>query len=101
MVTARMHWVLAEAIGAAAVLGAVTGDPGYAQDLERWEQHATDRFRDPVHGGWHHELTPEGDVGTTTWIGKPDAYHVAQALLLPRIPVRGSIAAGVRAALDG
>ncbi|SDO20908.1 Mannose or cellobiose epimerase, N-acyl-D-glucosamine 2-epimerase family [Geodermatophilus sp. DSM 45219] len=101
VVTARMHWVLAEAIGAAAVLGAVTGDPGYAQDLERWEQHATDRFRDPVHGGWHHELTPEGDVGTTTWTGKPDAYHVAQALLLPRTPVRGSIAAGVRAALGG
>ncbi|SDY56351.1 Mannose or cellobiose epimerase, N-acyl-D-glucosamine 2-epimerase family [Modestobacter sp. DSM 44400] len=101
VVAARMHWVLAEAVGAAAVLAAVTGDPRYADDGRRWEEHAAARFRDAVRGSWHHELTPEGAVGTTTWVGKPDVYHVVQALLLPRIPVRGSVAAGVRAALAG
>jgi mannose/cellobiose epimerase-like protein (N-acyl-D-glucosamine 2-epimerase family) len=99
VVVARMHWVLAEAIGAAAVLAEVTGDPRYEADHRRWLAHAHDRFRDDATGSWHHELTPEGEVGTTTWLGKPDAYHVAQALLLPRIPLRGSIAAGVRAAV--
>ncbi|SDD49991.1 Mannose or cellobiose epimerase, N-acyl-D-glucosamine 2-epimerase family [Geodermatophilus telluris] len=100
VVAARMHWVLAEAIGAAAVLGRVTGDPRYADDPRRWDAHAA-LFRDDAVGSWHHELTPDGRVGTTTWPGKPDAYHVAQALLLPRLPVRGSVAAGVRAALAG
>ncbi|MGR7027006.1 AGE family epimerase/isomerase [Geodermatophilus sp. URMC 62] len=100
VVAARMHWVLAEAVGAAAVLARVTGDPRYDADLRRWDEHAT-LFRDDATGSWHHELTPEGQVGTTTWSGKPDAYHVAQALLLPRLPVRGSVAAGVRAALAG
>jgi mannose/cellobiose epimerase-like protein (N-acyl-D-glucosamine 2-epimerase family) len=101
VVAARMHWVLAEAIGAAAVLARVTGETRYERDEQRWAEHGAARFRDAVAGSWHHELTPEGRVGTTTWIGKPDAYHLAQALLLPRLPVRGSVAAGVRAALEG
>ena len=99
VVAARMHWVLAEAIAAAGVLARVTGNPEYERDRQRWDEHATARFRDPAAGSWHHELTPEGRVGTTTWTGKPDVYHVFQALLLPRLPVRGSVAAGIRAAL--
>ena len=101
VVAARMHWVLAAAIGAAAVLARVTGDPRYERDRRRWTEHADALFVDRAVGSWHHELTPEGAVGTTTWEGKPDAYHVVQALLLPRLPVRGSIAAAVRAALPG
>jgi sulfoquinovose isomerase len=100
VVAARMHWVLAEAIAAAAVLARVTGEARYDDDRRRWEEHADAVFRDDATGSWHHELTPDGQVGTTTWSGKPDAYHVAQALLLPRLPVRGSVAAGVRAALQ-
>jgi mannose/cellobiose epimerase-like protein (N-acyl-D-glucosamine 2-epimerase family) len=99
-----MHGVeamLAEAIGAAAVLSDVTGDPGYERDVQRWDEHATARFRDVVGGSWHHELTPKGAVGATTWVGEPDVYHVVQALLIPRVPVRGSVAAGVRAAVAG
>jgi mannose/cellobiose epimerase-like protein (N-acyl-D-glucosamine 2-epimerase family) len=99
VVTARMHWVLTEAIGAAAVLARVTGEARYARDEQRWAEHGAARFRDAA-GSWHHELTPEGRVGTTTWVGKPDAYHLAQALLVPRLPVRGSVAAGLRAALE-
>ena len=98
VVAARMHWVLTEAIGAAAVLAQVSGDPRYSEDERRWADHGAALFRAPVHGSWHHELTPEGVVGTTTWTGKPDAYHLAQALLIPHLPLRGSVAAGVRAA---
>jgi mannose/cellobiose epimerase-like protein (N-acyl-D-glucosamine 2-epimerase family) len=101
VVAARMHWVLAEAIAAAAVLARVTGDGRYDDDRRRWEEHAAAVFTDDATGSWHHELTPDGQVGTTTWSGKPDTYHVAQALLLPRLPVRGSVAAGVRAAVSG
>lgn len=96
VVAARMHWVLAEAIGAAAVLSVTADEPRYRRDLERWQEHA-ELFRDRTHGSWHHELTAEGALGSTTWIGKPDAYHVVQALLLPHLPVRGSVAGGVRA----
>ncbi len=51
--------------------------------------------RDPRTGNWHHELTPDGQLGHTTWTGQPDAYHVAQALLLPRLPVTSSVAESV------
>jgi mannose/cellobiose epimerase-like protein (N-acyl-D-glucosamine 2-epimerase family) len=96
VVAARMHWVLAEAIAAAAVLSRVTGAPRYAADLARWEEHA-DLFRDDAVGSWHHELTPEGALGRGTWTGKPDAYHLAQMLLIPGRPVRGSVAAMLQA----
>jgi mannose/cellobiose epimerase-like protein (N-acyl-D-glucosamine 2-epimerase family) len=90
VVTARMHWVLAEAISAAHVLG----HPG---DAQRWEAHAAEVFADPRTGNWHHELTPTGEVSTGTWSGQPDAYHVLQSQLLARLPVRGSLAAGLLA----
>jgi hypothetical protein len=35
-------------------------------------------------------------VGTGTWSGQPDAYHLAQMLLLDGLPVRGSLAAALR-----
>ena len=47
-------------------------------------------------GSWHHELTPTGEVGSATWAGEPDAYHLAQMLLLDGRPVRGSVAAALR-----
>lgn len=95
VVVARMHWVQAEALAAATVLAAVTGEPGYAADHARWSAWVAAVVADPSTGSWHHELTPEGRVGRTTWTGQPDAYHVAQALLLPRIPLAGSVAEGV------
>ena len=101
VVVARMHWVLAEALAAAAVLGARTGEAGYRADHEHWSALVEQVVRDPRTGNWHHELTPEGQVGHTTWTGQPDAYHVAQALLLPRLPVTGSLAESVVRAVDG
>jgi mannose/cellobiose epimerase-like protein (N-acyl-D-glucosamine 2-epimerase family) len=96
VVGARMHWVLCEAIAAACVLAEVTGDNRYRELAGRWRAHGEDRFADPSTGSWHHELTPTGEVGTGTWAGQPDAYHLAQMLLLDGRPVRGSVAAALR-----
>ena len=96
VVPARMHWVLCEAVAAATVLAAVTGKQRFRGLAEQWRDHGEEVFLDPTTGNWHHELTPTGEVGTGTWTGQPDAYHLAQMLLLYRRPVRGSIAAALR-----
>jgi len=95
VVGARMHWVLCEAVAAAAVRYAVTGDPRALTLQQRWAELGERLFLDPETGSWHHELTPEGAVGSGTWAGKPDAYHLVQMLLLPGRPVRGSVAAAL------
>ncbi|MFP5370735.1 MAG: AGE family epimerase/isomerase [Actinomycetes bacterium] len=95
VVGARMHWVLCEAVAAATVFAAATGDPRYADLARRWRQHGESRFADPATGSWRHELTPDGDLATGTWTGQPDAYHLAQMLVLDGRPVRGSIAAAL------
>jgi mannose/cellobiose epimerase-like protein (N-acyl-D-glucosamine 2-epimerase family) len=96
VVTARMHWVLCEAVAAASVLATVTGEERYADLARTWRAHGEERFADPATGSWHHELTPSGEVATGTWAGQPDAYHLAQMLLLDGRPVRGSVAAALR-----
>jgi mannose/cellobiose epimerase-like protein (N-acyl-D-glucosamine 2-epimerase family) len=96
VVAARMHWVLCEAIAAATVLAEVTAEQRYADLAGRWRAHGEELFADPVTGNWHHELTPTGEVGSGTWSGQPDAYHLAQMLLLDGRPVRGSVAAALR-----
>ncbi|MBB3677714.1 AGE family epimerase/isomerase [Modestobacter versicolor] len=101
VVGARMHWVVCEAVAAAAVRYAVTGDPRALTLQRRWAELGERRFLDPAVGSWHHELTPEGAVGTGTWAGKPDAYHLVQMLLLPGRPVRGSVIGALLAAPQG
>jgi mannose/cellobiose epimerase-like protein (N-acyl-D-glucosamine 2-epimerase family) len=96
VVGARMHWVLCEAVAAATVLHAVTGEPRYAELAGAWRAHGEERFADPATGSWHHELDPAGAVATGTWAGQPDAYHLAQMLVLAGRPVRGSVAAACR-----
>ncbi|MGX5657189.1 AGE family epimerase/isomerase [Geodermatophilus nigrescens] len=96
VVPARMHWVLCEAVAAAGVLGAVTGEERYGDLARAWRAHGEERFADPATGSWHHELTPSGEVASGTWAGQPDAYHLAQMLLLDGRPVRGSVAAALR-----
>jgi mannose/cellobiose epimerase-like protein (N-acyl-D-glucosamine 2-epimerase family) len=93
---ARLHWVLCEAIAAATVLAEVTGVARYAQLAAEWGAHGEALFADPATGNWRHELTPTGEVGSGTWAGQPDAYHLAQMLLLDGRPVRGSVAAALR-----
>jgi mannose/cellobiose epimerase-like protein (N-acyl-D-glucosamine 2-epimerase family) len=96
VVGARLHWVLTEAIAAASVLGEVTGEDRYRDLRDRWREHGEALFADPATGSWHHELTPSGEVSSGTWAGQPDAYHLAQMLLLDGRPVRGSVAAALR-----
>jgi mannose/cellobiose epimerase-like protein (N-acyl-D-glucosamine 2-epimerase family) len=92
---ARMHWVLCEAIAAATVLAAVTGQDRYGELARRWREHGEQVFADPATGNWRHELTPTGEPSSSTWQGQPDAYHLAQMLLLDGRPVRGSLAAAL------
>jgi mannose/cellobiose epimerase-like protein (N-acyl-D-glucosamine 2-epimerase family) len=95
VVGARLHWVLCEAIAAASVLGEVTGS-SRCRDLAReWRAYGEQAFADPATGNWRHELTPTGEPGGGTWEGQPDAYHLAQMLLLDGRPLRGSLAAAL------
>jgi mannose/cellobiose epimerase-like protein (N-acyl-D-glucosamine 2-epimerase family) len=96
VVGARMHWVLCEAIAAGYVLAAATGDESYRIHADDWRDLGERLFADPATGSWHHELTSTGEVGGGTWSGQPDAYHLAQMLLLEGRPVRGSVAAALR-----
>lgn len=94
----RYHWVAAEAVAAADVLGRVTGDPRFAEAATGWWAWI-DRFLvDHERGSWHHELDTDNRPRGITWIGKPDVYHAAQAVVLPDLPLTGSLAASAKAA---
>lgn len=82
LVRQRMHWVVAEAIGAAAVLHRVLGEPEFADDLARWWAYADRRLIDHQRGSWRHELDPRNRPSAQIWVGKPDIYHAYQAALL-------------------
>ena len=96
-VSDRLHWVVTEAIGAAAALHAVTGDVVY----EHWYRTCWDfaglHLRDSERGSWRHELDERLAPSERTWRGKPDVYHAIQATLLPRLPVAPSLAGALRA----
>jgi sulfoquinovose isomerase len=87
VVRQRMHWVVTEAVAAAATLHAVTGDPMYAICEQQWWAYADRYLVDRVGGSWHHELGPDNRPAAGTWAGKPDVYHAFQATLVPRLPV--------------
>jgi sulfoquinovose isomerase len=86
----HLHWVLCEAIGAAAVLG---------EDVlqTEWWELAERAFIDREHGSWRHELDASNRPSNTVWDGKPDVYHALQATLIPRVRLRDSLAASLRA----
>jgi sulfoquinovose isomerase len=96
VVTDRLHWVVCEAIGAAAALHAVTGEDAYERAYrDAWDVAAL-HFIDREHGSWHAGLDDDLRPSTITWSGKPDVYHALQATILPRVPVAPSIAAALR-----
>jgi sulfoquinovose isomerase len=96
VVRTRMHWVAAEAIGAAAALHQATGDRSYAEDYERWWDYAAEFLLDHERGSWHHELDPSNAPAATVWAGKPDLYHAFQAALLPALPLTPGLAVAIR-----
>jgi sulfoquinovose isomerase len=87
VVRTRMHWVLAEAIAAAAALRRRTGDNRYEQHYRAWWEHATEVFLDLRDGSWRHELDERNRPASTVWQGKPDVYHAYQATLFPQLPL--------------
>ena len=99
VVASRLHWVLTEAIGAAAVLVARTGEAEYERWYRTFWDEATAQFVDRGRGSWVHEL-PVGDT-PPVWSGKPDVYHAYQATLLPQLPLAPVLAAALRQQLSG
>ncbi len=95
VVHARMHWVVAEAIGTATVLHRVTGDARYVEDLRRWWDYAEKYLIDHELGSWHHELDAANEPASGTWSGKPDVYHAYQAALIADVPTTPSFAAAL------
>ena len=92
VVRQRMHWVLAEAIGAAAALYQRTGDQKYADWYQTFWDYAARYVLDLKDGSWIHELNIHNMPAATTWPGKPDLYHAVQAVLLPRVPLAPTLA---------
>jgi sulfoquinovose isomerase len=87
----RLHWPLAEAIGAARYLYDATGDPHYATWYTEFWQLADRDFIDHVHGSWWHELDTEGKPSATIWDAKGDLYHALQATLFGQLPVAATL----------
>ncbi|MFI2102699.1 AGE family epimerase/isomerase [Isoptericola sp. NPDC019693] len=94
----RFHWVAAEAAAAADVLHRTTGEARYAELADRWWAWIDTHLVDHERGSWFHELDTENRPAGRTWVGKPDIYHAAQAVILPDLPLTGSFAASARAA---
>jgi sulfoquinovose isomerase len=82
VVAERLHWVVCEAVGAAAALG--------APELTDWWSYARDAFV-TSDGSWRHELDPAGRPSATVWAGRPDVYHAFQAILLTREPLDSTL----------
>ncbi|MEU1590607.1 AGE family epimerase/isomerase [Micromonospora sp. NPDC005710] len=99
VVRQRMHWVVAEAIAAAAALHRRTGERRYAESYAAWWNYAERHLLDRTGGSWWHELDPHNMPATTVWPGKPDVYHAMQATLLPRLPLAPTLARALRSRL--
>jgi mannose/cellobiose epimerase-like protein (N-acyl-D-glucosamine 2-epimerase family) len=97
----RMHWVVAEAIAAAAALHRRTGERRFADRYAAWWDYAERYLIDRAAGSWRHELDPQNAPAATVWPGKPDLYHAVQATLLPRLPLAPMLARALREGLLG
>jgi mannose/cellobiose epimerase-like protein (N-acyl-D-glucosamine 2-epimerase family) len=95
---AKIHWVAAEAIGAAAAMHIATTESTYREWCELWWQHARELFIDWEHGSWYHELESSEQPRGVASVGKPDIYHALQATLVSRLPLSPAFAPALRAA---
>ncbi|RIJ70642.1 AGE family epimerase/isomerase [Nakamurella silvestris] len=94
----RMHWVVTEAIAAAAALYRRTGEERFHVWYQRLWQHAVAYFVEEGTGTWRHELDADLREVGAVWPGRPDAYHAAGALLIPQLPLTASLAGSILAA---
>jgi mannose/cellobiose epimerase-like protein (N-acyl-D-glucosamine 2-epimerase family) len=92
VVRARMHWVVAEAIAAAAALWARTGEAVFDRWYQTFWDYADRHLIDTPNGGWRHELDADNRPAASVWRGKPDVYHAYQATLAPQLPLAPSLA---------
>jgi sulfoquinovose isomerase len=92
LVDARFHWVHCEAILAADFLHRATDESTFLEWRTSFWDYTWSHFPDRVNGSWHHELDANGNPASTTWIGKPDAYHAVQACLSPELRLDRSVA---------
>ncbi|WP_061961916.1 AGE family epimerase/isomerase [Demequina flava] len=95
VVRQRMHWVAAEAVGAAAALRIATDDPRFASDETTWWGYI-DEYMIDGSGSWIHELDARNVPAGTVWPGKPDLYHAVQATMVPRLPLWPPLAFALR-----
>ena len=82
VVTARMHWVAAEAVMSAYTLWHFTKKSEFMADYNAWWSYIDSYVIDKEAGSWRHELDSDQKVVTATWPGKPDIYHAFNACLL-------------------
>jgi sulfoquinovose isomerase len=95
VVTDRLHWVAAEAIGAAATLSRVVGGDRFEFWYRRCWDWTEARLIDRAEGSWRHELNNRAEPTAHMWPGKPDVYHSLQATLVGRLPAVSSFARGI------
>jgi mannose/cellobiose epimerase-like protein (N-acyl-D-glucosamine 2-epimerase family) len=96
VVRQRLHWVVAEAIGAAAALEQRSSEAVYEHWYRRCWDYAARYFIDREGGSWRHELGPDHSPAASVWSGKPDVYHALQATLLPQLPLAPVLAVTLR-----
>lgn len=96
----RMHWTLAEAINAAAVLYRATGNSKYADYYSEFLIYLEESVHDKVNGSWFHQLDENNVLKETVWPGKSDLYHAFQAMLIPYADPKISIAKSVKKSCD-
>ncbi|GEK87704.1 N-acyl-D-glucosamine 2-epimerase [Microbacterium aerolatum] len=94
--SARMHWVIAEALAAAVWLARTTGDSQYVQWYRRFWEWTNRHVIDRDGGSWWHELGADNRPASRTWPGKPDLYHAYQAVLSARLRRPTGFAAAAR-----
>ncbi|MHA6298037.1 AGE family epimerase/isomerase [Devosia sp. CAU 1758] len=91
----KLWWPVAEAIGAAAYIGAHDHDDFFQLWYRRLWDFAENHVIDHVRGGWHSELTEQLVPTSRLFVGKPDLYHALQACLIPLYPATGSLTQGI------
>lgn len=92
----RLLWVAAEAISAAGEMKRIGLVDGASSDLETWQNYLKDSFVDAASGGWHHELDSNGRPSSSIARGKPDAYHLLHAFLVPQLPAGSGLLDRIR-----
>ncbi|QRV02211.1 AGE family epimerase/isomerase [Arcanobacterium phocisimile] len=87
----RMHWTVCEGLGAAAAFATYAehaGDSDLRAEMQLWFDTFLDYAKEyliETPGRWIHELDRTNTPSGITWPGKPDVYHAAQCVLMPKL----------------